>query len=63
MWLLILTISLKSKFNHALDIRTVSELSSKIQCEKIADIMDRDLKSFNSDIETKFDCIQTDEIR
>lgn len=57
MWLLILTISLKSQFNHALDIRTVDHLKSRDQCDNVAKIMIQDLESFNPSIETKHDCI------
>lgn len=56
MWLLVLTISLKSQFNHALDIRQVDFLPNEEICKSIGNTMTADLKAFNKDVETTIRC-------
>lgn len=56
MWVLILTISLQTKFNHALDINTIENIASESICDAIATHMTEDLKKYNSDVQTSHRC-------
>lgn len=56
MYILILIISLKSQFNHALDFRSVSGIKTEIVCKNMAEKSIRDLKHFNPDVEVEYSC-------
>ena len=57
MYILILIISLKSQFNHALDVRTQALSNSTQQsCIALGEKISAELKSFNRDVETKYFC-------
>lgn len=56
MYILVLIISLKSQFNHALDIKYQSGIHSEKVCHDLAEKSIIDLKSFNKDVETKYFC-------
>lgn len=58
MWTLVLTISLMTKFNHALDVQYFPNIVSKEQCEKNGQQITMDLKSFNKEVETKIFCYE-----
>lgn len=58
MWILILTISLKSQFNHALDTKYVQNLPSKEACEHIGRESESDLMYYNSDTKVTISCIK-----
>lgn len=58
MWVLILTISLKSLYNHALDDKVVSQLHSEESCLNLGKKMTSDLKHYSSDVETTISCIK-----
>jgi hypothetical protein len=48
--------SLKSQFNHALDIRVVENIYSHQSCLDLGKTITQDLKSFNREVETKYSC-------
>ncbi len=56
MYILILIMSLKSQFNHALDIRVVENIYSHQSCLDLGKTITQDLKSFNREVETKYSC-------
>jgi hypothetical protein len=56
MYILVLIISLKSQFNHALDIKYQDNLSSERICHDLAEETITGLKSYNKDVETKYFC-------
>ena len=59
MYILILIISLKSQFNHALDVRTqsIQTLHQNPEfCMALGEKISAELKSFNKDVETKYFC-------
>lgn len=56
MWTLILTISLKSQFNHALDVKIVQNLTSEHHCQQLGNTITEDLKFFDKDVHTKIRC-------
>lgn len=56
MYILILIISLKSQFNHALDVKTVDGIGRQDTCMLIGEKISIELKSFNKDVETKYYC-------
>lgn len=58
MWTLILTTSLVSQFNHALDIRVVTNLSTEHHCNSVGNTAAADLKHFNKEISVKISCIK-----
>lgn len=58
MWTLVITISLMTKFNHALDVESFPNHLSKDQCEMTGKKVTEDLKSFNKEVETKFFCYE-----
>ena len=58
MWILVLTISLKSLYNHALDNKVVSNLPSEESCLNLGKRMTSDLKRYSSDVETTISCIK-----
>lgn len=55
-YLLVLIISLKSQFNHALDVKFQDNLTSERVCQSVAEKTISDLKFYNKDIETKYFC-------
>ena len=60
MYTLILIISLKSQFNHALDVKTQSIPNATQQsCMALGEKISAELKSFNRDVETKYFCENT----
>ena len=62
MYILILIISLKSQFNHALDVRTqsIQTLHQNPEfCMALGEKISVELKSFNKDVETKYFCEKT----
>ena len=62
MYILILIISLKSQFNHALDVRTqsIQTLHPNPEfCMALGEKISAELKSFNKDVETKYFCEKT----
>lgn len=63
MYILILIISLKSQFNHALDVKTVDGIHREDTCMFIGEKMSFELKSFNKDVETKYYCELNSTIR
>jgi len=58
MWTLILTISLKSQFNHALDVQIRPNLPTEQTCLKVGTQSSVDLKSFNPKVEVKISCVE-----
>ena len=56
MYILILIISLKSQFNHSLDIKTIDNIHSEQECIMLGKKITLDLKEFNNDVETKYSC-------
>jgi hypothetical protein len=56
MYILILIISLKSQFNHALDVRSISGIQSPGACKHMAESTITNLKSFNAEVEAKYSC-------
>lgn len=58
MWILILTISLKSQFNHALDTKYVQNLPSKEACERVGQVSEADLLHYNSDTKVTISCVK-----
>lgn len=56
MWTLILTISLKSQFNHALDVKFVQNINTEQQCLDLGSKTTDDLKYFDKDVHTKIRC-------
>ena len=63
MYILILIISLKSQFNHALDVRTqsipITTHAHPEFCMALGEKISAELKSFNKDVETKYFCEKT----
>ena len=62
MYILILIISLKSQFNHSLDVRTQSipnAARGQELCMALGEKISAELKSFNKDVETKYFCEKT----
>jgi hypothetical protein len=55
MYTLILIWSLKTMYNQNLDTVVVERIKFE-DCASIADVLTKDLKSFNPDIQTKFIC-------
>jgi hypothetical protein len=55
MYTLILIISLKSQFNHALDIRYVDNLTIQT-CQHFGEVSKKKLKQFNPDVEVDISC-------
>lgn len=47
-----------TKFNHALDVQYFPNISNRDQCEKLGHQITSDLKSFNTDVETKILCYE-----
>lgn len=56
MYILILIVSLKSQFNHALDVYNIENIYSHNICLSIGKKISEDLKSFDKDVETKYFC-------
>lgn len=61
MYILVLIISLKSQFNHALDVRTQSVPYTTLShngkgCMDLGERISSELTSFNKDVETKYFC-------
>ena len=58
MYILILIISLKSQFNHSLDIKTINNINSEQICNSIGKKMSLELTNFDHDVQTKYYCEQ-----
>lgn len=60
MYILVLIISLKSQFNHALDVRTqqlpLNSMTQPGSCLALGEKISSELKLFNKDVETKYFC-------
>lgn len=56
MYLLVLIISLKSQFNHALDIKFQDNIETERVCHIVAEKSIADLKIYNKDVEAKYFC-------
>lgn len=56
MYLLVLIISLKSQFNHALDIKFQDNIATERICHIVAEKSIADLKFYNKDVEAKYFC-------
>lgn len=56
MWTLILIVSLQSKFNHSLDIRSLATLNTKELCLKLGEKSASELRSYNSDVKVSIIC-------
>jgi hypothetical protein len=56
MYILVLIISLKSQFNHALDIKYQDKIESEHVCRELAEESIAGLKSYNKDVDTKYFC-------
>lgn len=59
MYTLVLILSLKSQFNHNIDLKTVPNLTTEAQCLKLGKKLSDDLYHFNIDIITKLYCEKT----
>ena len=56
MYILILIVSLKSQFNHALDVYHIDNIYSKEICLSLAEETSLELKRYDKDVETKYIC-------
>lgn len=56
-YILVLVISLKSQFNHSLDVKYIDNIVTEKACISIAEKTIADLKYFNSDTEVKYSCL------
>lgn len=56
MWTLILIVSLHSKFNHSLDIRSIATLSTEELCKKLGDKAAAELRSYDSEVKVSIIC-------
>jgi len=56
-YILILIISLKSQFNHSLDVKYQNNISSEKLCIAIAEKTIEKLQQFNSNTEIEYSCI------
>lgn len=59
MYTLILIISLKSQFNHALDANIKPGFATEQTCVRAASTAIGMLKSFNESVEAKYSCLKT----
>lgn len=56
MYILILIISLKSQFNHALDVKIQDNIATERICHNIGEKTITELKNFNKDVDAKYLC-------
>jgi|LakMenEpi03Aug12_release.lakeMendotaPanAssembly.Ray.scaffolds.fasta_scaffold3076968_2 hypothetical protein len=56
MYILVLIISLKSQFNHALDVKIQDKIETEHVCQAIAEETIAGLKYYDKDVNTKYFC-------